>query len=114
MKGQRRKCFHLFSTEEQQSSSLEPSFAPLMGCLQGLCPVLVGLPAVSLCPAGVFCDNVPDVLHSLNVWKTSAGHDEKHFQNVEGALLRITRDDSLPDDVLFWFGPASGSLCANR
>lgn len=67
-----------------------------------------------MCPAGVFCDNVPGVLYSLNVWKTSAGHDEKHFQNVEGAMLRNTRDDSLPDDVLFLFGAASGSLCAKR
>lgn len=50
-----------------------------------------------------FVINVPDVLYSLNVWKTSAGHDEKRFRNVEGAMFSNTRDDSFSDDVLFLF-----------
>lgn len=56
--------------------------------------------------------NVPDVLYSLNVWKTSAGHDEKHFQNVEGAMFNNTRENSFSDDVLVLFAGHRVCPCA--
>lgn len=50
---------------------------------------------------------MPDVFYSLNVWKTSAGRDEKHFQDAEGAAFNNTGDDWFSDDVLF----VRGSCC---
>lgn len=61
-----------------------------------------------------FVINVPDVLYSLNVWKTSAGHDEKPFQNVEGAMFNNTRDASFSDDVLFLFAGHRVAPSENR